>query len=217
MRFCALLLCCAAWIVADAQSKVYYSHEDFFADKGEVLDTVYVEQHGKSRQLWWGGNDYKLTTGDSQLDKEIKKNAFAVVTQGDSIYVNCRNLRLEKTGFGNGYTRGMRIGEHSILIVNRLIGHEMAAEAQTASFLLGAMGGMAAASKSMKQQMCYVISSGADQKGRVDIRMVDESLIKLMLKDHPDVYLDYLQVTDKSKRNLASRVIPLLTKAGLLK
>ena len=55
----------------------------------------------------------------------------------DTIYVNCRNLRFENTGFGNGYTKGYRYDGDKLCIVNKIIGKA----ALTRQSLLGGLGG----------------------------------------------------------------------------
>ena len=109
----------------EAQNKYCKSYEDFKADQWTEIDTVYLDGHSKSHQLWMGGNDYKLTTGDKAQDEIIKKEAFAVICK-DTIYVNCRNLRFENTGFGNGYTKGYRYDGDKLCIVNKIIGKAVA-------------------------------------------------------------------------------------------
>ena len=56
------MLCLAIAMTATAQNKYCKSYEDFKADQWTEIDTVYLDGHSKSHQLWVGGNDYKLTT-----------------------------------------------------------------------------------------------------------------------------------------------------------
>ena len=76
-----------------AQCRYCNSYEDYVAGRWQPLDTVYFDQHTKSHQVWWGGSDFTLKTGDKVLDKMLKKEVFAVM-QADTIYVNCRRLLL---------------------------------------------------------------------------------------------------------------------------
>ena len=95
--------------------------------------------------------------------------------------MNCRNLRYEKTQFGNGFVPCRRIGQRSILFVNRLIGKKEQSKAAMAGMMFGAIGGAIAASTNVKKRVCYVISDGANEKGRINIRLVDDKLIEKML------------------------------------
>lgn len=201
-------------IDVNGQCRYCNTYKDFLEDRWQPLDTVYCKSHSKSHQLWWGGNDYTLTTGDKNTDNLLKKDAF-VVMQGDSIYINCRNLRYEKTHFGNGYTKARRIGKRSLLFVNRLIGTEVMNEQVSMGVMFGAIGGMITVSKQNKQQVCYVISKGGDSKGLINIRLIDDDLMKQMIDQHHDLYKEYFEEEDEMKRMLAEHIIPILEKSGL--
>lgn len=203
-------------ISANAQCKYCNTYEDFIADRWQKLDTIYCDSHSKTRQLWWGGNDYKLTTGEKAIDKILKKKAFAVM-RDDTLYVNCRNLRYENTRFGNGYTKAMRIGQRSLLFVNKIIGSEAQGNVMRSQFLFGVIGSMITASEQMEQQVCYVISFGANNNGEISIRLIDDRLMEQMINDarHNDLYDEFYAERDPEKRLLAKHVIPILEKAGL--
>jgi light-regulated signal transduction histidine kinase (bacteriophytochrome) len=120
-----------------------------------------------------GGNDFTLKAGDKAIDKILKKKAFAVM-QGDELYVNCRNLRFEKTSFGKGYTKAIRMGENDLLLVNKMIGRDAQLNAAMTGFFFGAIGAALVAGDLAKQQVCYVISNGANKKGRITIQLIDD-------------------------------------------
>ena len=199
-------------LIVDAQNGKP-TYEDFLEGRWEKLDTVYCNSHSKSRQLWWGGNDFTLTTGDVATDRILKKDAF-VVMHADTLYVNCRNLVLEKTRFGSGYTKAKRIGRQSLLFVNRIIGSDAAGQAMGARYVLGAIGGALAAADQMKQQVCYVISWGPEEGKLIPIRLVDDELVDKMVT-RKDLIREYYSETNKQKRILADHVMPILEKAGL--
>lgn len=208
----------ALMIFASVSGQCRYcnTYEDFLNDRWIRLGAVSFEQHSKSRQAWWGGNDYSLTTGNVNVDKTLKKNAF-IVMQADTLYVNCRNLRFEGTRFGNGYTKAIRIGNRSILFVNKLIGEEAQTNRQMTAFMFGAIGTAIAEGKNIQQQVCYVISYGADAKGHVNIRLIDDALMEQMMEGHDDLRDEYFSEQDDKKRMQATHIIPLLEKGGLFK
>lgn len=208
--FAALL----TMLAASGQCRFYHSYEDFVDGRWSPLDTLFVSGHSKNHQLWWGGNDYTLRTGRNDLDRTLKKNALIVV-QADTLYVNCRNLRFDGTSFGNGYTKAMRIGNRSILLVNRLIGREAMRSQWTASFMFGAIGAAITAGKNVKQQVCYVISNGADSRGRINIRLIDDELMGQMLEGHNELLEEYLSEQDVRNRLQATHIVPILERAGL--
>lgn len=190
------------------------SYENFMNNQWEELDTIYCKTHSKNHQFWWGGNDYKLTTDLESLDAVLKKEALFVKI-GDSLFVNCRNLRYEKTRFGNGYTAARRIGEHSVMFVNSIIGKNAQNNAMVSGMLFGAIGAAITAANQMKQQVCYVISSGANEKGKIDIRLVDDELMDKIIDNDYELNKQYYSETKTNKRILASHVIPILEKTGI--
>lgn len=208
------ILMAIATISADAQSRYCNTYEDFLEGKWQQLDSIYCKSHSKSRQVWWGGSDYTLTTGDKELDKTLKKMAFAVMI-ADTIYLNCRNLRYEKTSFGSGYSKARRIGDNSLLLVHRVIGKSALKDEVLSSLVFGVVGEAITVNKQVKNQVCYIISSGANEKGRIDIRMINDSLMDQMLQGREDLQKEYYAEENKSKRLLAVHVIPILEKAGL--
>ena len=206
-----------------AQCRYCKTYEDYVAGRWQSLDTIYFDQHSKSHQVWWGGSDFTLKTGDKALDKMLKKEVFAVM-QADTIYVNCRNLRYEKARFGNGYSRAIRMGQNDLLFVNRKIGRkeQMNAGAMAGVFgvLGGAIGGGIAggmiASDMLKNQVCYVVSGGADKKGHIILQLMDDEEMHEIVKDRDDLHQLYWNEKDESKRRAASNVLPILEKAGLI-
>ena len=204
-------------VLCSAQYRYCNTYEDFLENRWHELDTLYIDSHSKKQQLWWGGNDFTLTTGDKAFDNILKKDIF-IVSHGDTLYVNCRNLRYHHGRFGNGYTRAVRIGQHSLLFVNKWIGDD-AFNNSSMAILFGAVGAMAAANQQIKNQVCYIISSGANSKGRVNIRLVDDNLMEQMIAgaNHYELTSDFYSVKDTEMRLLANHVIPILEKAGLLK
>lgn len=219
------------------QCRYCNSYEDFLEDKWQPLDTVYCKKHSKGHIIMWGGNDYTLNTGDNATDKTLKNVAFAV-KQGNDIYVNCRNLRYEGMRFGKGYCKAAGINEHDLIIVNALLTKNnvpvvipvpvpagsvggivaAAAIAGAANGAMGALSSSMATNKQLKNKVCYVISSGADEKGRYDIKLFDDRMMdKLLLsRDLTDLHTAYYAEKDKAKRRLASRVIPILMEAGII-
>ena len=223
---------------AFGQCRYCKSYEDFLEDKWESLDTVYCKKHSKGHQIMWGGNDYTLKSGDKETDELLKWRAFAV-KQGDEIYVNCRNLRYQNMKFGKGYCKAAGLNENDLIIVNALLTrNEMpmiipvfvpggslggsiataAAAGAAAGAVAGALSGAAAANKQLKNKVCYILTSGANEKGRYDIKLFeDRDMDKLLLsRDLIDLHNAYYEEKDKNKRRLASRILPILMEAGII-
>jgi len=209
-----VLICCATLV--SAQTRYCCTYQDFCNNKWEDLDTLFVTQHSKEYQVWWGGNDFVFSCGDKAKDKMLNKDVFVIMYQ-DSLYVNCRNLRYQGLALGSGYVRAKRIGNRSLLFVNRLTGKEIRNDEIAAGIMFGAIGGVAAARKNMKQQVCYVISQGASEKGKIAIRLVNDDLIEKMLENQGSLLREYYDEHEDNLRILASHVLPILEKSGLIK
>ena len=209
---------------ASAQCRYCYTYEELLDDQWQLLDTVYCKGHSKNRQVWVGGNDYTLTTGDKTIDNILEKEAFAVMLN-DTLYVNCRNLRYEKAGFGKGYTQAKRIGQHSLIFVNGFINGDAPAEAGMFAVIGGTFGGAiggamaggiaGGVSTKSKQQVCYIISEGADHKGLIKIHLLDDNFMNQIVSVREDLHDEYFAEKNASKRIRATHVIPILEKTGL--
>ena len=207
-------------ITAKGQCKFCRSYEDFINDKWEKIDTVFCKKRSKNQQLWWGGNDFTLTTGNKDLDKTLKNEAF-IVMQSDTAYLNCLNVRHDAVLFGKGYTRVKRFNNNGSLFTNQFVDKKSQQDIRSASFVGGIIGGLSAVSAYKDKLVCYIISSGADEKGYINTRMIDDQMIEEMMeKDiikEGSLYIEYLSEGKKAKRMNPSHVIPILEKAGLIK
>ena len=198
-----------------AKAMYCMSYADFQADRWIPLDTLYLKTVSKSHRFWLGGNDFNLTTGNEELDKRIKKEAFAVLYH-DSLLVNCRNLRYQKTGFGPGYTLGLRYQGSRLCIINRLIGKKAAMNQAMAGFMFGAIGGGLAAAEALKDLRCYVLGE-EDEKGRINIQLINDDFMEGLKANYSGLYGQYRFVSDEDKRQSAARVLPLLQEWELVK
>lgn len=201
--------------VCKAQNRYCMTYEDFVKGNWVTVDTFSVIKRTKTEKFMSGGNDYRIVSKEKDINKAIK-NAF-VIAQGDSMFVNCRHLRYQKTKFGRGYAKAWKIGTRSVLFVNMLIGKEVREEQMTVGFMFGLIGSMAVATKARKNQVCYVISDGADEKGKIQIRLLDDDLIKQMLDEQaPSLLKEFYAESDDKKRIGAEHVMPILMKSGLI-
>ena len=197
-----------------AQKRFCRTYEDFIDNKWEELDSIHIKTHSKSHQMWWGGSDFAFTTGNKATDKLLKKEAFAI-TIDDTLYVNCRDLRFDGTRFGNGYVKARRIGQRSLLIVNKIIGKKAAESEFVSAYMFGAIGGAISASNHMKRQVCYIISHGINENGVIDLRLINDKLMENMLKKDTDLCNKYYSEKDDKKRMKANHIVPILEQAGL--
>ena len=90
------------------QDRYCLTYDDLINDRWDTLSQIKCIGRSKGQQIWAGGSNYTMKTGDKAIDKILKKKALAVIVN-DSLYINCLNLRYEKTGFGLGYAKARLI------------------------------------------------------------------------------------------------------------
>ena len=208
-----------------SQCRYCNTYEDFLEDKWEPLDTVYCKEQSKGHAFMWGYSNITMKTGDKALDKRINYSVFAVM-QGKTLYVNSYNLRFENSRFGKGFSKAARIGDNDLLFANKLAGKEARENVSKAmdgpGVMFGLIGaGIAAgvtANKQLKNKVCYILTSGANEKGRYDITLFEDKMMdKLLLsRDRIDLHNAYYEEKDKKKRRLAVRILPILMEAGII-
>ena len=135
--------------------------------------------------------------------------------RNDTLYVNCRNLTIEKARFGNGYAKAKRMGKHSLLFVNKINGVSTQRKAMTAGLVFGVVGSAIAAKNQIDQQVCYIISSGTKRGGDIRVRLINDALMDMIVANDENLKREYYSEEDREDRHLASHVIPILENAGV--
>lgn len=230
-----LLLCMLLLTAIDALSQCKYcnSYEDFVNDKWQPLDTLYSKKHGKGYVFLWGVGGYKLTTGDKATDATVKKS-FAVM-QGNNLFVNGHRLKCGKQSMGKGFCKAARINRYNIVFTSNIMpadynSSQMAGTMGAAIIIGGAIGGAVAgaiiggtmggvqATKSMKHPVCHVVTPSSDDEKQTAIVPIDDNLMDkfLLSRNLTKLHEKYYAEKDKDKRMQASRVIPILEKAGII-
>lgn len=209
ITFIFCLLATFSW----AQDCYYASYADFVADKYTVIDSLDVSANSYSKQLWIGGSDFKLKTGDKETDKILKK-AF-LVSFHDTLYVNTAVLRFEGYSLGKGFVQAYRFQDDKLCISAPKTGKKAASAMMGASLLGGALAGAVQADKNLKNRVCYLIDS--QEEKYCAIKIFDDELMTSLLENHPAELELYNSVEKKKERNLAIHVLPILEKIGLVK
>ena len=237
-----LSLCLLLLTAADALSQCKYcnSYEDFVNDKWQPLDTLYSKKHGNGYVFLWGVGGYKLTTGDKATDATVKKSFAAM--QGKTLFVNGHRLKCGKQSMGKGFCKAARINRYNIVFTSNIMpadyNSSQMAGAMAATIVAiagqggaiggavaglaggiigGTMGGMQA-TKSMKHPVCHIVApSSEDEKQTTIVPLDDQLMDKLLLsRNLTKLHDKYYAEKDKDKRMQASRVIPILEKAGII-
>ena len=237
-----LLLCLLLLTAADALSQCKYcnSYEDFVNDKWQPLDTLYSKKHGNGYVFLWGVGGYKLTTGDKATDATVKKSFAAM--QGKTLFVNGHRLKCGKQSMGKGFCKAARINRYNIVFTSNIMPADynssqmagaMAATIGAITVQGGAIGGAVAglaggiiggtmggmqATKSMKHPVCHIVAPSSEDEKQTTIVPIDDQLMdKLLLsRNLTKLHDKYYAEKDKDKRMQASRVIPILEKAGII-
>ena len=231
-----LSLCTFLLMAGNALCQCRYcnSYEDFVNDKWQMLDTLYSKEHGKGYVFMWGVGGYKLTTGDKETDATVKKSFAAM--QGDNLFVNGHRLKCGKISMGKGFCKAARINQYNIIFTSNVMPMNsssqpmaipvlapagalqgLVAGAVAGAIIGGTMAGMQAVT-SMKHPVCHIIAPSADDEKQTSIVTIDDHLMyKLLLsRNLTDLHNKYYAEKDKDKRMQASRVIPILQKAGII-
>lgn len=206
-------MCCLYALLASAQVKYCMSYADYQADNWEELDSLHVKEMSNGRRLF-GYNDYKLTTGNDSLDKVLKKDVFAVF-YNDTLLINCRNIHFrgadyEDQTFGNGFTRAYYFYDGRLCFINR-----WADEKTMFVGSQGLLGALAASSMSLENARCFLIKREYES-GRIEAQMIGDKFMEKYEEASPEFYAEYMSVKKKKKREVASRVLPLLKKWQLI-
>ena len=237
-----LSLCVLLLMAADALSQCKYcnSYEDFVQDKWQPLDTLYSKKHGNGYVFLWGVGGYKLTTGDKATDATVKKSFAAM--QGKTLFVNGHRLKCGKQIMGKGFCKAARINRYNIVFTSNIMPADynssqmaggMAATIGAIAVQGGAIGGAVAglaggivggtmsgvqATKTMKHPVCHIVAPSSDDEKQTTIVPLDDHLMdKLLLsRNLTKLHDKYYAEKDKDKRMQASRVIPILEKAGII-
>lgn len=237
-----LSLCLLLLTAADALSQCKYcnSYEDFVNDKWQPLDTLYSKKHGNGYVFLWGVGGYKLTTGDKATDATVQKSFAAM--QGKTLFVNGHRLKCGKQSMGKGFCKAARINRYNIVFTSNIMPADynssqmagaMAATIGAIAGQGGAIGGAVAglaggivggtmsgvqATKTMKHPVCHIVAPSSEDEKQTTIVPIDDQLMdKLLLsRNLTKLHDKYYAEKDKDKRMQASRVIPILEKAGII-
>ncbi len=185
------------------------SHDDFVAGRWTQLDSVLVVTKSRSKQMWWGGKDFKFDSDNKATRKLLKDQAFAVLYH-DTLLLNTRGLKDRRAIFGKGYAHAYPMKDGRLLMLYYNVSKMSSKSAVAGMFgLVGGLAMAASTSKLAQQDVCYIVTPGEKKTA-----IVNAELMEQLLADHPDLLKEYQQIDKKSQLN-AELVMPLLQKAGL--
>lgn len=215
IRISTLFVFLLAALNMSAQGRFCKSYDDFVAGNWTEVADLEPIHHSASHKLWVGGNDYKFETGDKAMDKVMKKEAF-VIEYHDTLYVNLRTLRFEKTRFGNGYAQGLPYDGNKIMFVTHRIGRAAANEQFMSGFMFGAIGAAITGSSQLKDRVCYLVDNNGDGK-KTNITLIDDEYMENLLEFDRPLLKTYRSEKKQKDRESAAHILPILKEKGLVK
>lgn len=187
------------------------SYEDLNNGSWNKTDSVQVITKSRVKQMWWGGSDFKFDSDNKELKKKLKKEIFAVI-YNDTLLLNTHPYKDRGVKFPNGYARAFRMNDGRLLMTYLDV-KNMNQRAMMGG-MFGLVGGLAAgvaSEKSVKRNVCYIVSPN-DKNAKI----IDKEMMAELLKDNTDL-LDEYNAVDKKKKMTDETIMPLLKKAGLIK
>lgn len=197
-----------------SQGRYCMSLADFEANRWEPLSSLKLIEHSVSHQVWVGGNDYKFTTEDKDMDALLKKNAFLVEYQ-DTLYVNLRSLRYGKYKFGNGYAKALVYGQDKVLFIAPRLGKLNLNMGVMFGAIGGALGGALIGSQNIKDRVCYIVEDDGEGEKR-SIMMVDDEFMDNLLEQDSEMLNRYQTPEKKEERESAANTLPILLEKNMV-
>ena len=208
--------------------KYCMSYADFVADKWSPIEELTEGRTKQAVQMKFDNNEFKFKTGDKQADAAIKKQVFAI-QYGQTIYVNCRNLReddviLETSGYMQAYRY-----DHDKLCVAVYHVNDAAflasLGADVAWFFVdtpvrigldAAQIGLILTRDKLNSFRCFLIDKDCNAKGRYPVTRMNDKFMGSLLADDTAMLEKYNAVSSKRQRQSAANVLPILMEKGLV-
>lgn len=199
----------AALGAAQAQSRCCLSYDDWRAGVWHELNRLIVEERSEAAQQWSGGGDWKLTSGNVDEEKLLKKEAFLVQTD-TAQFLNLRSYKHESMTFGKNFTRAYVLNDTTLLFAQIAIGKKERKNLMLSQFAFGAVGGVSAVKELRKHTALYAISGADKQTLRLSTADVQQ-----LLQPFPEV-LDDFNLRLKDDEYKAADAIECLQRAGII-
>ncbi len=202
-----LLLLLLLTFAAKGQNGYCLTFDEYESDTWHPLSQLELEYRSGNKSLRYGGATYKPTTGDSQTDKVLKKQARLIRHEG-SLYLNCRGLLCDGRQFGNWYATAYALNRDYILFT--AISIQIASDVTDTARMFGIIGGAVAAYAHKDDFMCYILYP---RTGIVE--PVEQPMMDMLLEGHPDLLATLGEVSEDIRFS-PQVIIPLLRKVGLI-
>lgn len=227
--FLLALFCCLTLMAQAEVAKYCMSYSDFVAGNWKSVDELTQGRTKRVCQLKSNDKQCRFKTGVKEVDKMLKKQAFAVM-YGDHLYVNCRNLRANGYTLDiSGYTQAVRYDNDKVCVMAYknhdastflAIGLDLAScfvdnKAVRLGMEAGAVGCWIG-NYYLSHAVCYLVDSDADEKGRIATTRMNDKFMENLLSDDASLLERYMATNSKRNRQAAANVLPILMEKGLV-
>lgn len=225
-----LVLFCMMALMANAEvAKYCMSYSDFVAGNWKSVDELTAGRSKQAIQIKSKDHCVYFKTGDKEADRLLKKEAFAVM-YGKQLFVNCRNLRYKGAGLEDSqYVQAVRYDKDKLCImayrtdaltalatVGTGVAGVLVDNTALSVGLIGSSIGFGVANESLSNLKCYLVDSSVDEKGRPDIKRINDEFMEELLADDSALLEKYKAIKSKSNRQSAANILPVLMEKGLV-
>lgn len=223
------LLCIVSMGAFAEVAKYCMSYEDFVAGNWKSVDELTAGRTQQVCQMKTGDHCVYFKTGDKESDQVLKKEAFAVM-YGKQLFVNCRNLRYNDVGLETSkYVQAVRYGKNKLCIMSyrtdgltalaslgTLVAGIVVDDKVLGLGLLGASIGCDIANNKLSDLACFLVDSGANEKGKTAITRINDDYMEKLLANDSKLLNRYKAVNTKHSRQSAANILPILMEKGLV-
>jgi phage baseplate assembly protein gpV len=226
-----LALFCIVSMMANAEvAKYCMSNEDFVADNWKSVDELTAGRTKQVCQIKSGEHGvFHFKTGDKESDQVLKKEAFAVM-YGKQLFVNCRNLRYKDGALETSqYVQAIRYDKNKLCIlayrtdiktalaeVGTGVAGILVDNTAVSLGLIGTSVGFGIANSNLSNLKCYLIDSGANEKGKIALTRINDEYMEQLLADDAALLERYKAIKAKHNRQSAANILPILLEKGLV-
>lgn len=190
------------------------NYEDYVAGNWQTIGPIEVTTYSRARQFWWGGKDFRFQSEDKDVEKLLKKKAFAILHEG-TLLLNTRTFKDRGTRFRSGYARALPTTDGRFVLLYYNV-KSLNMQVAMAGGFFGMVGGLtvgALNNQNMKSNVCYLITPGEKKALIINDKMMTQLTTEA---NQPDLMTKYMMFESKDERMSAYHVIPILEELGIV-
>jgi hypothetical protein len=183
---------------------IYRSIEEIRTKSPSEKKDLDVEKRTNGEIKMNGGNDYKLSSSDNTIPKNIIKKEILAYSDGDSLYINCLPLKVQPwyaTVLSDGRFLVIRAG----LSMNPKLQREQLKNRAQLGMLFGAIGGGIEGAKRAMMRFVYIVD-----KESFNITAVSTDYLTELLSPYPDLSENFKNEKEKSNQEIFIKYLCLI-------